>query len=143
MQAPEVLRTPVAFRWSDIDLLGHVHNAKYLEYLEGARVDLMEDVFAQMPGTSMVVARHEIDYLVPITIGALPIEVVTTTAEIRNSAFVLQHLVQGPAGVHSRARSTMVCIDPAERRSVRIPEVLRARLERYLDNGKRDGDGEA
>ena len=28
-------------RWADLDLLGHVNNVRYVDYLQEARVDLM------------------------------------------------------------------------------------------------------
>ncbi len=46
-------------RWDDIDAFGHVNNAKYLTYSQGAR-------FWCSPLLEMVVAQAEVDYLVPI-----------------------------------------------------------------------------
>jgi len=34
-----VYRCPL--RWADLDLLGHVNNVRYVDYLQEARVDLM------------------------------------------------------------------------------------------------------
>lgn len=63
--------TPIQVRWSDIDALNHVNNAFYLSYFELGRLHfLTEKVNAEFfKEFSMVVARIEIDYLVPITMG--------------------------------------------------------------------------
>ena len=45
-------RVPISVRWRDMDSMGHVNNAKYISYLEEARVRWMLGV----PGVSMTVA---------------------------------------------------------------------------------------
>jgi len=56
-------------RWDDLDAFGHVNNAKYLVFVQEARVDLfwkeriekgLKPVF-----DDMVVARAEVDYKIP------------------------------------------------------------------------------
>jgi len=33
-----LFRTPIALRWSDLDAFNHVNNARYLTFLEQARI---------------------------------------------------------------------------------------------------------
>ena len=57
---------PVHVRFSDVDLLGHVNNVRYLDYLQDAQTDLAVGVFreARVDGTvDLVVVRTDIDYL--------------------------------------------------------------------------------
>ena len=60
-------------RWDDIDAFGHVNNAKYLTYIQEARFQWSYyEVQAEGEKPTlleMVVARNEIDYLVPIYEG--------------------------------------------------------------------------
>ena len=62
-------RIPISVRWRDMDSMGHVNNAKYIAYLEEARVRWMLTV----PGISMqdriapVVAANNINYRRPLT----------------------------------------------------------------------------
>jgi acyl-CoA thioester hydrolase len=62
-------RIPISVRWRDMDSMGHVNNAKYISYLEEARVRWMLTV----PGISMtdriapVVAANNINYKRPLT----------------------------------------------------------------------------
>ncbi len=58
-------------RWADMDLLGHVNNVVYVDYLQEARVDMScARPPAGAPGrgaasTAAVVVRHEVSYLRP------------------------------------------------------------------------------
>jgi acyl-CoA thioester hydrolase len=57
---------PVHVRFSDVDLLGHVNNVRYLDYLQDAQTDLAVEVFqeAKVNGTvDLVVVRNEIEYV--------------------------------------------------------------------------------
>ncbi|MEP6856220.1 MAG: thioesterase family protein [Pedococcus sp.] len=57
---------PIHVRFSDIDLLGHVNNVRYLDYLQDAQTELAVGVFqeARVNGTvDLVVVRTDIDYL--------------------------------------------------------------------------------
>lgn len=55
-------------RWADFDAFRHVNNVRYLELFQDARLDLAN---AMMPDpqrleAATVVARQEVDYLVPL-----------------------------------------------------------------------------
>jgi acyl-CoA thioester hydrolase len=57
---------PIHVRFSDVDLLGHVNNVRYLDYLQDAQVDLAVGVFLEArinQETSLVVARNEVEYV--------------------------------------------------------------------------------
>ena len=62
-------KIPISVRWRDMDSMGHVNNAKYISYLEEARVRWMLTV----PDVSMtdriapVVAANNINYKRPLT----------------------------------------------------------------------------
>ncbi|MCG2801804.1 MAG: acyl-CoA thioesterase, partial [Cellulomonas sp.] len=63
-------------RWSDVDLFGHVNNAAYLRYLDDARFVLFPamgvDEAGAMTASLLVVVKHEIDYLTPLTFRPAP-----------------------------------------------------------------------
>src|SRR4051812_43002573 len=61
-----VVERPVHVRFSDVDLLGHVNNLRYLDYAQMAQIDLLVGVFVEghVNGTvTTVIARSEIDYV--------------------------------------------------------------------------------
>ena len=58
-------------RWADLDLLGHVNNVVYVDYLQEARVDMMRTHGPTARGAlaeGTVVVRHEVSYLAPLTL---------------------------------------------------------------------------
>ena len=83
-------------RWADLDLLGHVNNVMYVDYLQEARVDLLRTTG---PATrrraslveGVVVVRHEVSYAAPLTFrfGRCSIECWVT--EIRAASFTMAY----------------------------------------------------
>ena len=69
------LRLPV--RWADLDLLGHVNNVTYVDYLQEARVDMLRtqspDTRADDLAEGVVVVRHEVTYVAPLTFRLRPV----------------------------------------------------------------------
>ena len=59
-------------RWADLDLLGHVNNAVYVDYLQEARVDMLRvharDRRADDLAEGVVVVRHEVQYVAPLAV---------------------------------------------------------------------------
>ena len=55
-------------RWADFDAYRHVNNVRYLELFQDARIDFANSVLPDPRGleSATVVARQEVDYLVPI-----------------------------------------------------------------------------
>ena len=53
-------------RWADLDMLGHVNNVVYVDYLQEARVDMLRthapDSRADDLAEGVVVVRHEVTY---------------------------------------------------------------------------------
>ena len=57
-------------RWADLDLLGHVNNVVYVDYLQEARVDMLRvhappATSRRRPGRGVVVVRHEVHLPAP------------------------------------------------------------------------------
>jgi hypothetical protein len=68
MRPPFRLAVPIPIRFRDTDAMGHVNNAVYLTYLEVARTAYWQRVFGirSYSEVDFVLARAEIDYLVPL-----------------------------------------------------------------------------
>jgi hypothetical protein len=68
-------------RWSDMDVFGHVNNVNFLRYLEEARIDFTfttaGEVGEKAFSEGSVVARHEIDYLIPLVYHPEPVTIET------------------------------------------------------------------
>jgi acyl-CoA thioester hydrolase len=127
-------RYDAVLRWSDLDAYGHVNNARFLTLYEEARVALFF-VAAREAGvsfeTGIVIARHEIDYLLPVDYGdAVRIEM--WVAEIRGGSFTVAYELFDEGRLAGRARSVCVPFDLATQRPRRLTEGERAFLGPYL-----------
>jgi acyl-CoA thioester hydrolase len=124
-------------RWDDIDAFGHVNNAKYLTYIQEARFQWSYYQYAsknEKPTlVEMVVARNEIDYIVPIYEGGLFYDVNLWVESIGNTSFVLGYEVVGPDGtVHAKVKSVQVAVSMETKKSRPITETEREFLNQYL-----------
>ena len=124
-------------RWDDIDAFGHVNNAKYLTYIQEARFQ-WSFYEIQKGGdkptlVEMVVARNEIDYLVPIYNGGLFYDVNLWVESIGNTSFVLGYEVVGPDGtIHAKVKSVQVAVSMETKKSRPITETEREFLTSYM-----------
>jgi len=121
-----------AVRWSDLDVYGHVNNARFLTLYEEARVALMFTAARQEGLTSfeegVVISRHEVDYLRPVDYTD-PVRIELWVEEIRPSRFVIAYELFDADLVASRARSVCVPFDLVAGRPRRLSDAERAFLE--------------
>ena len=114
---------------SDVDLMGHVNNAKYVSYLEEARVRWMLGV----PGVSMtdriapVVAATNVNYRAPIT---WPNDVVVElfVERLGNSSVTIGHRIvdqKDPGVLYSDGNVVVVWMDTQTGRSAPLPQAIR------------------
>jgi len=62
-------------RWADLDLLGHVNNVRYADYLREARADLLRAAGVDLGLAGPRVVRQELTFRAPLLFGAEPIVV--------------------------------------------------------------------
>ena len=128
----------VPLRWSDMDAYGHVNNVQFLRLLEDARVVAFSDWFGQdrsLVDEGVLVARHEIEYLAPLTFRQAPVRIGMWTMRITPASFDVGYEVRephpvgdgedgAPDTVYARAETTLVVYDFATARPRRMaPEV--------------------
>ncbi len=84
-------------RWADMDLLGHVNNVVYVDYLQEARVDMLRThgpaVQTGELAEGVVVVRHEVHYLAPLTFRFRPVSIECWVTEIRAASFTMAYEV--------------------------------------------------
>lgn len=82
-------------RWADLDLLGHVNNVTYVDLLQEARIAFFGQhrSIAASPETAegIVVVKHAVDFLNPLTLSSTTILVDTWVARVRAGTFTLAH----------------------------------------------------
>jgi acyl-CoA thioester hydrolase len=131
--APHLHRLTV--RYSDLDTVKHVNNARFVSYIEDARV-----AFFRATGVPMrfehnwgrVLARTEIDYLAPIFLEPEPVEIATWVEKIGNRSFTLRHTVSHHDTVRAQARVVIVAFDHTLKATRPLSDEERGALEATL-----------
>ncbi|BAH41912.1 thioesterase family protein [Brevibacillus brevis] len=126
-------RYHLTVRSTDIDVIGHVNNAKYLEYMEWARFEwIWEQGFtldelrrrAIMP----VVANININYRKELKMRE-EVTAITTVVKVGEKSFVIRQELYNAADVLvADADVTMVMIDANTRQSISLPVELKEAL---------------
>ncbi|MDN5746636.1 MAG: thioesterase family protein, partial [Nocardioidaceae bacterium] len=134
-------------RWADLDLLGHINNVRYVDYLQEARAALLRECLhgagvERVEGTGYVVVRHEISFVAPLMFGSRPVAIESWVSEIRPATFTLDHEIfhDGPEGeriVYLRARTVLAAFATDTGTPRRLGEEERTALTPYAEFGPR------
>jgi acyl-CoA thioester hydrolase len=124
----------IPIRWGDMDAMGHVNNTVYFRYMEQARIRWFDRLVPEEDAwrsTGIVIANASCNYRRAITypgtvevrlfVGAPGGASVPTTYELR---------VDDDPEPYADGAAVVVFIDMKTQKSRRIPEGIRARLER-------------
>ena len=132
-------RVLVPLRWSDMDAYGHVNNVQFLRLLEDARVVGLKEWFGQdraILDEGILVTRHEIEYIAPLTFRHEPVAVNTWVTKIGGAGFDVGYDVVDPDGVgdnhYARAETGLVLYDFATARPRRMKPDEKAILLEHL-----------
>jgi len=146
------LHVPIPLRWSDFDAYAHVNNAEMLRLLEEARIQAfwrpdegsdggaVTAVLDARPGaeTISLIARQEIEYLVPIPYMRAPIDIEMWIGRIGGASLEICYELFSPVGVtprvlFTRAATTLVMVTAATGKPHRIGDELRALWQPYVE----------
>lgn len=118
----------VPVRWMDLDALGHVNNAVYLNYLEEARDRLLESCLGAEYANA-VIARVEIDYRHEIARGVSHVVVSAEVESVGTSSIRTIEAIRLPDGTLSAQARTVTVIRSADGSASRpLTDVERAAL---------------
>ena len=128
-------------RWADLDLLGHVNNVVYVDYLQEARVDMLRthDPAARTGelAEGVVVVRHEVSYLAPLAFGFEPVTIESWVTEVRAATFTVAYEIfherDGVRHVYARATTVLTPYVFATESPRRLTEVERETLGVFLE----------
>ncbi|QZY28308.1 acyl-CoA thioesterase [Nocardioides coralli] len=132
-------------RWADLDLLGHVNNVVYVDYLQEARVDLLRHhgPSARPQGglaEGVVVVRHEVQFVSPLTFRFRPVHIEVWVTEVRAASFTLAYEVfsetDGERQVHARASTLLTPYVFETERPRRLTAEEKETLTAYLEPGE-------
>ncbi|EOL8943639.1 YbgC/FadM family acyl-CoA thioesterase [Cronobacter dublinensis] len=128
------MQTQIKVRGYHIDVYQHVNNARYLEFLEEARWDGLENdesfKWMMAHNIAFIVVNININYRRPAVLG----EVLTITSEMKQlngkSGVLSQVITLGPEDeVVADALITFVCVDLKTQKALPIEGELREKLE--------------
>jgi thioesterase III len=124
----------IIVRSTEIDVNGHVNNAKFLEYLEWGREDWYE--------------QHGLDYDTLKALGAVTVvvhvsanyrreavqndrlRIQTQLTEVGNTSFKMKQWIYNQRDeLVLDAEFVIVTVDPETHQKVRVPEAIRSQLE--------------
>jgi acyl-CoA thioester hydrolase len=109
-----VVERPVHVRFSDVDLLGHVNNLRYLDYAQMAQIDLLTGVFreARVNGSvTTVIVRSEIDYVGQMNLRPEPYAVRSRVVAVSEHTVSFEQEIRDGARVMARNRLVEVNVD--------------------------------
>lgn len=129
-------------RWSDMDVFGHVNNARTVTLLEEARTELLFREGGPKVTGGVVVARLSVHYRAPLVYSRTPVALRLWVSDLRAASFDLDYEVRDgrSTAVVATARTQLVPYDLDAGRPRRITPAERAFLEGYRDTERRTDD---
>jgi acyl-CoA thioester hydrolase len=113
-----IVERSVHVRFSDVDLLGHVNNLRYLDYAQIAQVDLLVGVFqeARINGTvRTVIVRSETDYVGQMNLREEPYAVRSRVVGVGEHSASFEQEIRDGDRVMARSRLVEVNVDDDDR----------------------------
>jgi acyl-CoA thioester hydrolase len=124
----------IAVRFADIDAMGHVNNATYLNYFEQARMQFFHDSIGgkwDWKRDGIVLARNEIDYILPILLQeSVLIDTMVETMGTKSLtiSYEVYNKVATDRIIYARGKSVIVCFDYHAGKTSKVPDVWRQKF---------------
>jgi acyl-CoA thioester hydrolase len=128
-----------------MDALRHVNNVQFLRFLEDARVQMLIELGRRGLENDLgaVVARHEIDYRLPLLFRTEPVVVDTWVTRIGRTSYSVAYDIREPEAdvVYAHASTVIVVIDLETGTPREVDHHMRVELAKFFDDGDvADGD---
>ena len=123
-------------RWDDLDAFGHVNNASYLTFAQEARSDFLW--FSRVVQgidpilSDIVVARAEVDFIEPIYVGGIFVDVAISVERIGTASFDLLYVISHDGVTFAKAKTVGVAINMETKKSRPLNDEEREFLTQYL-----------
>ncbi len=136
MPAPDGYRhvTRLQVRFADLDVNSHLNHAKFLTYMEQARMLYTSEIVGvpftserARPQTRMILASIQVDYRRPVHFGE-EILVHSRCPKLGNKSFQMEHILLAAGEEAAHAHSTIVAYDYGAGQSVPLPGEWRQRI---------------
>jgi acyl-CoA thioester hydrolase len=131
-------------RYAECDAMGLLHHARYWEYFEHARTELLRQQGfryrdLEADGVLFVVYKADIKYLAPIRYDDL-VTVTTTVARITRTRVDHAYEIHRGNEKTTEGSSTLACVG-RDGRPIMMPEALWSESKTQNQNSKSAGDG--
>jgi len=130
-------KTDIRIYYEDTDAGGIVYHSNFLNFAERARCELMRSIGYECStiedelGLLFAVKAAEIDYIKPAKLDdALTVK--TNVETLRNTSFQMRQIVQKDGQDLCNMLVTLVCVETKDIRPVRLPDILREKLNTFL-----------
>lgn len=125
----------VQTRFNDFDMLGHLNNSVYLQFMDLAKVEYFEAVTGKpidMHGPGVVIVNINVNFFSPAYMRE-PLAVVTACVKISRRSFTIEQRVLNPetGDVKCVATTVMASFDPATATSPELDPAWTEALSRY------------
>jgi acyl-CoA thioester hydrolase len=130
------LTRPVHVRFSDVDLLGHVNNVRYLDYLQDAQTDLAVGVFQEAridKEVSLVVVRNEVEYVGQMSLRPEPYAVRARVESVGRTSVTYELELRDAQRVMARSRVVTVNMGKDDRPAPMRPRHRELFEQRMVD----------
>ncbi len=124
-------------RFSDLDAMGHVNNAKYLTYLEEARIEYLNNLLSLNKDNlkyQAVIAKIDINYIKQIRLGD-KLEIYSRIYNLGTKSFDFEILIvinnDGKKEIASSSLSKMVGFDYQSNKTIILPDYFRETVKNY------------
>ena len=123
---------PVQFR--DVDVMGHVNNATYFQYMETARVELARKLGQISEGFrgGFIVASARCEFKKPIR-DERRITVSVWVSRIGDSSWDFDYAIRRPRVEYAIGRTTQVAYDYKTRSAIKISGRLKRKFAKYVE----------
>jgi acyl-CoA thioester hydrolase len=103
--------TDVHVRWRDLDVLGHVYQGRYQEWLEEARGDVFAEVAGPL-GYPFVIANINLNFRHEVVKADGTVRIRSRVRAVGSKSVTLAHFFETAAGTHvADGESTLVAWD--------------------------------
>jgi acyl-CoA thioester hydrolase len=136
----KIHRTEVQLRFSDIDMLMHVNNAKFPTFMELSRIQYFSDIIAPRHNwkeTGLIVASYSMDFKIPIYFtDQLYVETEVTAIGNKSMTIIYRFIVEGDTGpiLKAMGSSVMVCFDYLKNVSAPVPDLWREKVNEFQES---------
>jgi len=121
----------IAIRWGDMDAMGHVNNTVYFRYMEQARIGWFDTLLPRgeaWKATGIVIANASCNFKRAINCpGTVAVQVFIGAPGGSSVPTFYELSVDGE--LYADGAATVVFIDMARQKPVRIPEGIRSHLQ--------------